>query len=205
MTDTAGRIPDLAAHLHAPNTPVESLPVRGYRPSGGPWRPRPAAVVIPLQTGAEPAIVLTVRSRKLALHAGQVAFPGGGRRDEEPFPVGTALREAREETGIGPDDLEVLGLLDCFDTLTGYRITPVVARLHDDSRLRPCPDEVEEIFRLSWNQAMNPDHYRHHHVTHRRREFELVSMAHSRRLIWGATAAILEQLCRKVCGEAARV
>lgn len=199
MTESKRRLPaDLAGHLHPLDTSVDRLPVTGYRPASGPWRPKPAAVLVLLTDCPEPGVILTVRSRAMTLHAGQVAFPGGGRESGEPFPLDTALREAREEIGIEASSLELLGLLDRFDTITGYRITPVVARIDGGTPLIACPREVEEIFQLPLTRALNPASYRRHRVIHRDRRFTLVSIRHPRRLIWGATAAMLEQLARRL-------
>lgn len=198
MTEWTGRLPaDPDQCLHPLDTPVDRLPITGYRPQSGPWRPRPAAVLVALMEGGEPGIVLTVRSRTMTLHAGQVAFPGGGPQSGESFPLDTALREAREEIGVESSGVEPLGLLDRFDTLTGYRITPVVARIDGSARLTACPREVEEIFHLPLSLALDSANYRRHRVVHRSRRFTLVSIGHSRRLIWGATAAMLEQLARR--------
>lgn len=188
----------LAAQLHSPDTPHESLPVGGFRPARDRWQPRPAAVLVPIIHWPEPAIVLTVRSRKLSLHAGQVALPGGGRASAESFPLGTALRETHEEIGVAPELVAVHGLLDCYDTITGYRIVPVVASIDSDCRLRACPDEVDEIFTLPLSLALDPGQYRHHRVVRGGHAHDLVSMPHPRWLIWGATAAILHQLCQKL-------
>lgn len=188
----------LAAQLHSPDTPHQSLPVRGFRPAHDRWQPRPAAVLLLIVDRPEPAVVLTVRSRKLSLHAGQVALPGGGREASESFPLGTALRETREEIGVGPDRVAVHGLLDCYDTITGYRIVPVVASIEGDCRLRPCPGEVDEIFTLPLEIALDPNQYRHHRVVRGEQAHDLVSMPHPRWLIWGATAAILHQLSQKL-------
>ncbi|MFW5927292.1 MAG: CoA pyrophosphatase [Wenzhouxiangella sp.] len=202
MTDTRFSgdrlLAGLQEKLHPLGTSLDDLPVTGYRPGRADWTPRPAAVLVPLRMGDSPGVVLTVRSRTMTLHAGQVAFPGGRREGDESFPLGTALREAQEEIGVDASEIVPLGLLDRFDTITGYRITPVVARIDPGCRLRPCPDEVEEIFCLSLGRALDPASYRSHRVAHGSRQFRLVSIGHSRRLIWGATAAMLEQLARRL-------
>jgi len=200
MKIDAALSPDwLAARLHSPDTPHDALPVRGFRQQRRNWRPRPAAVLLPIVHEPEPAIVLTVRSRKLSLHAGQVAFPGGGREPSDAFPLGTALRETSEEIGIDSGQLCVHGLLDRFDTITGYRIVPVVASIEGSPRLRACPREVEQIFTLPLATALDPESYRQHLVMRGDYSHELYTMsAHHRWMIWGATAAILHQFCTRL-------
>lgn len=197
MSSGKGRIDDLARSLHPLDTPLDAMPVQGYRPLGdGAWRPRSAAVLIPILDGEQPEVLLTVRSRQLPQHGGQVALPGGGRQDDEDFPLQTALRETAEEVGIGSEYIEPLGFLDRFDTITGYRVVPVVALIRGNPRLVPCPSEVDSVFGLPWRMVVSPDSYRHHQVKRGRHSWELVSMAPAPRLVWGATAAILMQLCR---------
>jgi 8-oxo-dGTP pyrophosphatase MutT (NUDIX family) len=69
-----------------------------------------------------------------------VALPGGGHEGNESFPVQTALRETFEETGIEIATVEVMGLMQCFDTISNYRIVPVVGVIDErPSAFRPCP------------------------------------------------------------------
>jgi 8-oxo-dGTP pyrophosphatase MutT (NUDIX family) len=195
MTDPGDRLDRLSSRLFSPDTPLDQLAVDGYQPPGGVvWRPRPAAVLVALIRSPEPALVLTVRSGQMASHAGQVAFPGGGREGNEPFPVTTALREAREETGIAADSVRVLGLMRQFDTITAYRVVPVVGVLESAPLFRPCPREVRTVFTVPLDRALNRDSYCRHQVRHRRREYEVWSMRSECWAVWGATAAILASL-----------
>jgi len=196
MTNEAALLLDqLAARLHPSDTPHDNLPVGGFKPVHDHWNPRPSAVLLSIVFDPEPAVVLTVRSRRMALHAGQVALPGGRRESDEGFPVQTALRETREEVGIDAENVSIHGLLDRFDTITGYRIVPVVASVTGTPTLRPCPHEVEAIFTLPMSTILDPDSYRHHRVVRGDHSHDLVTIAHPRWLIWGATAAILHRFC----------
>ena len=194
MTDAENGLQRLFSALFPPHTPLESLPVAGFKPAASVWRPRLAAVLVPIVLEPEPGLILTVRSHALKSHAGQVAFPGGGRDDHEAFPVGTALREAEEEVGIEPGAVEVIGLTGCFDTISAYRIVPVVGVVRGALQLRPCPREVLKVFRLPVADALDSQAYRQHQVRHRRREYEVLSMRSARWPVWGATASILAHL-----------
>lgn len=186
---------ELAARLHPLHTRPDELPVGGYRfPPGSAPALRSAAVLVAVTGQDEPAVVLTVRSRAMSLHAGQVALPGGRREANEAFPLDTAIRETAEETGISPDSVQPLGLLDCYDTITGFRVVPVVARILGQPALKPCPNEVEDIFTVPLDQVLSAASYRHHSVRRGGHTHELVTLAHPRWMIWGATAAILHQL-----------
>ncbi len=193
MTDA---VDALSVSLHGLDVSPDTLPVRGFRPQEGAWHPRPAAVLVAIVMKPEPSLILTVRSKAMIKHAGQVALPGGGKSGSEGFPVQTALREASEEVGINPDGVELLGFLDRFDTITAYRITPVVGRIAQPVTLSACPSEVSEVFLLPLDQALDPSSYRRHEITRNGFTFEVWSMKYGTRPIWGATAAILHQLAQ---------
>lgn len=193
MTDA---VDALSASLHGLDVAPDSLPVRGFRPPEGAWHPRPAAVLVAIVMEPRPSLVLTVRSKAMVKHAGQVALPGGGKSGSESFPVQTALREASEEVGIIPDGVKLLGFLDRFDTITAYRITPVVGRIDQPVLLNACPSEVREVFLLPLERALDLSSYRRHEITRNGFTFEVWSMRYGTRPIWGATAAILHQLAQ---------
>lgn len=197
-TDSLPAADVLSAVLHPPETAIEQLPVHGYRPDRADWQPRPAAVLVAISEAPDRGIVLTERSRRMSLHAGQIAFPGGRPESDECFPLETAVRESSEEIGIGAAALEIHGLMDAYDTLTGFRIVPVVASISGQPEFRACPGEVDAIFLLPVERVLDAGEYRFHRVRRAGRDHELISMPHRQRLIWGATAAILHQLGRRL-------
>ncbi len=195
MIELDDRLNSLSSVLFPPRTSAESLPVDGYvPPEGCRWQPRQAAVLVPILSGPEPSVLLTVRSDAMASHAGQVALPGGGRHQHESFPVATALREAAEETGLDANAVQVLGLLKRFDTISAYRVVPVVGVLARPGRLTPCPKEVRAVFEVPLQQVLDPAFYRQHRVRYRERDYQVWSMKSERWPIWGATASILGHL-----------
>lgn len=197
MTDAARRLRGLSKNLNPLATRSASLPVHGYRPPGGSWRPRQAAVLIPILLEPAPSVILTVRSAGMSSHAGQVALPGGGRTGDENYPIETALREAEEEIGIDRDQAELLGLLDGFDTISAWRVIPIVAMIAVPVRLQPCDQEVREIFSLPLDQVLDAGSYRRHVVTRGAHRHEMISMYSGIRTVWGATAAILKDLASR--------
>ncbi|MGY6554267.1 MAG: CoA pyrophosphatase [Wenzhouxiangella sp.] len=194
--DLTARLDRLASRLFDPGKPWSDLPIDGYKPPTASWQPRQAAVLIPIVLEPEPALLLTVRSHALKSHAGQVAFPGGGRDGQENFPLQTALREAHEEVGIEPDQVRVLGMLQCFDTISVYRIVPVVGVVQGALSFVPCPREVRRVFRLPLEQALDLSAYRQHAIRHRQRRYAVWSMRSARWPVWGATAAMLQHLAQ---------
>lgn len=186
----AARLSDCLPSL---STPVGELPLGGYRPERVD-RPRPAAVLVAVVDAPAPAVVLTVRSSQLARHAGQVAFPGGGREPGDADVVDTALREAREEVGIEPAAVEPVGLLGRYDTISGYRMTAVVGVLPAATGWRPDGIEVERVFTVPLARVADETRYRRDHVRYAGRRFEILTLSDPEHRIWGATAALLNDL-----------
>jgi 8-oxo-dGTP pyrophosphatase MutT (NUDIX family) len=160
--------------------------------------PRPAAVLIPLVVrGGEVSVLLTQRTDHLHDHAGQISFPGGSVEQHDVDAKATALREADEEIGLSPDAVDVVGELPEYVTVTGFRVTPVVALVERPFRLKLDAFEVSEVFEVPLPFLMNPAH-------HERRVIALSDMARTfyampyqagrRYFIWGATAAMLRNL-----------
>jgi len=192
-----------SASLHPLETPDDQLPVIGYSPVPKNWAPQSAAVLVPILDKPEPCLLLTVRHRALTKHAGQVALPGGRREDDEPFPLATALREAAEEIGLAETLVRPLGLLDRVDTISRFRVTPVVALIAADARPVACPREVSHVFELPLAWALDLSRHREHLVRRYQQEFKVRSVAAQQWPIWGATATILHQLALRALGPSA--
>ena len=121
---------------------------------------RQASVLVPLvmrESGVR--MLLTRRDARLAVHAGQISFPGGGREPDDRDAVHTALREAEEEIGLAPSLVEPLACMPLYTTVTGFAVTPVVALVHAHARWQPQPTEVAEVFEVPLEFLMNPAHH----------------------------------------------
>lgn len=185
--------------LHAPPTgPAWNLEELGDLLD--PQRPRiQAAVLVALvPRGNGTSILLTRRTDTLTTHAGQVSFPGGridaGDRDA----VAAALREAYEEVAIAAGDVQPLGFLDPFDTLTGYRVLPVVARLSPHYVAQPNPDEVADAFEVSLNPLFAGTHLERRAAQFAGRLRHYWEYRQGPHRIWGATASMLVNLGRRL-------
>jgi len=156
----------------------------------------PAAVLVPLILGARPGVLLTKRTQKLRRHAGQVAFPGGRIDPADADATEAALREANEEIGLDPADVEVIGRLSDYVTGTGYLVTPIVGLLPPGLSFHPAPDEVDAVFELPLSVLLDPAApvRRRAHFRGAWREFWV--WPHPEHYIWGATAAILVHLAQ---------
>jgi 8-oxo-dGTP pyrophosphatase MutT (NUDIX family) len=159
----------------------------------------PAAVLIALQTRPDGTfLILTKRASHLKHHPGQIAFPGGKADTADRDPVATALREAREEIGLSAGDAQVLGEIEPHETVTGFRVTPVIARISPTFRPIRQEDEVEEVFAVPLSHVTNPAMFR---VEGRRwlgqtRHYYVVP--YGPYYIWGATARILRALADRM-------
>jgi 8-oxo-dGTP pyrophosphatase MutT (NUDIX family) len=160
-----------------------------------------AAVLMPLvRRPGGPTVLLTQRTAHLRAHAGQVSFPGGRMEGCDASPAHAALREAHEEVGLQATEVEVVGQLPAYRTVTAFEVTPVVAWVHPPLHLRPDPREVQDIFEVPLVFLMNPAHHRQHRVVVQDRTRQFLSMpwqgqglsgAEKEFFIWGATAAML--------------
>ncbi|QXZ10035.1 CoA pyrophosphatase [Comamonas sp. Y33R10-2] len=163
-------------------------------------QPMDAAVLVPIVLREQPMVLLTVRSAKLSTHSGQVAFPGGKRDPQDVSAEATALREAHEEVGLSPKNVEVLGRLPVYVTGTAFHITPVVALVHPQPSYFPNPGEVADLFEVPLSFLLNPAHHQRHAMQWQGVDREWFAMPYQdgeqQRYIWGATAGMLRNLYR---------
>ncbi len=179
---------------------VRGLQVSGYRPTGdGLLRPRrTAAVLVPILDMAEPEIVFTRRAEHLPQHPGQVSFPGGAAEQQDGSAVQTALREAYEEIGLPPEVTQPIGFLDRMDTISDYRVLPVVALVKPPVHWIPDTREVAEVFSVPLSVVLDKDLYEGRRVDRDGIDYTIWSLSWNGYNIWGVTAAILMNLILRV-------
>ncbi len=159
----------------------------------------PAAVLVPLRVDPQGVqILFTRRNADLRQHAGQVSFPGGSCDPDDGGPVATALRECAEEIGLPAHAVQPLGFLDCLDTISGFCVTPVVAEIDVDFQPHPNPEEVAEVFEVPLAEFLDPSRWRSSKVEYLGTTRTLHEFDFPGPRIWGATAAILVNLVRRV-------
>jgi 8-oxo-dGTP pyrophosphatase MutT (NUDIX family) len=169
--------------------------VRRHEPATVSDQEREAAVIAPIVGRAdEPSILFTKRADHLSDHPGQMSFPGGGHEPEDADHWATALREADEEIGLAPEEVDPVGRLDDIRTVTRYAVRPFVAEIPDREYV-PCDEEVAEIAVLSLAALTDLDNYESERRDHPYYgEIRLHYFYVDGYTVWGATARMLVQL-----------
>ena len=157
----------------------------------------PAAVLVAVTNRAEPGVILTERAAGLRRHAGQIAFPGG-RIDAGEDAVAAALREAEEEVAIPRDAVEVIGIADRYRTVSAYEVTPVIGVVPPDLRLVASEAEVASVFEAPLAFLLDRANHRQATRDWQGRERHYYEIIWGDRRIWGATAAMIVNLARRL-------
>jgi 8-oxo-dGTP pyrophosphatase MutT (NUDIX family) len=174
-------------------------PARGPLPPPPAADPVAAAVLAPLFAAADGRlhVVLTRRRADLRRHAGEIAFPGGRRDEEDAGLAETALREAEEEIGLPRAEVRVVGPLPTVHTFaTGYVIHPFVASIPAGVAWRLSPREVEAVLELPLEDVRAAR--TRTRMERRGISFETDAYIVGEHLIWGATARIIELLLERL-------
>ncbi len=155
-----------------------------------------AAVLIPIFCkGGEYHILFTKRSDRVMHHRGQISFPGGAKSQGDASLRDTALRESWEEIGLKVKDAEVVGELDDTPTTTsGFKIAPFVAFIPYPYEFTPSPYEISKIFSVPISALLHRARKKKERYTFGGKAYVGYSYEYQGRLIWGATAKLVQQL-----------
>jgi 8-oxo-dGTP pyrophosphatase MutT (NUDIX family)/GNAT superfamily N-acetyltransferase len=185
------------------DSPEEWVPMVGKGQAGGAargtGRGRPSAVMVLIfpDDEGQARVLLTARATHMGAHAGEVSFPGGSADEGDESPIATAVREAVEEVGLDPAGcgLRVTGVLEVFAlTVSGFRITPVVALTERRPECHPAPDEVARVIEAPVEAFLPDAPVELEERTIRRRLIRYGVYPVEGERVWGATARMLGQL-----------
>ena len=158
---------------------------------------RPAAVLVAVRAESE-RVILTKRSARLKHHPGQIAFPGGKQDPVDASLIAAALREAQEEVGLDPRQVQVLGTLPAHRTVTNFSVTPVVGIVEGAFTAQPEAGEVGEVFEVPLSFLLDPANYRVEGRLWQGRKRHYYAVPFGPYYIWGATARILRGLAERL-------
>jgi 8-oxo-dGTP pyrophosphatase MutT (NUDIX family) len=157
-----------------------------------------AAVLVAITDRPAPGLILTQRTTTMRRHAGQIAFPGGRVDPEDADAISAALREAEEEIALPRNLVEVVGTADVYSTMTGFVITPVIGIVPPDLDLIPSEAEVADVFEVPLDFVLDPANQRQASLDYQGRERRYYEINWNDRRIWGATAAMIVNLSRRL-------
>lgn len=164
--------------------------IKGKKVSGPIKNSPQAAVLIPcFEKDNELYIVMTERSLNLPSHAGEVAFPGGKREDNDLSLSDTAIRESLEEINLNPNDVKIIGELNSIESRFGLSVTPFVAEIKSDLVLKADPNEVNAIFNIPISFFRDSPNISNKVTNYKGESFNTPVFNFESHQIWGLTLA----------------
>jgi 8-oxo-dGTP pyrophosphatase MutT (NUDIX family) len=154
----------------------------------------PAAVLMPLINREPMTMLFTRRASHLRHHGGQVSFPGGRMELEDANLLEAALRETEEEIGINRDQVEIIGQLGRYRTISGFEVTPYIGIIEPPLRLKRDRNEVASIFEVPLSYLMDKKNHLVHYANRNGQPHPIYFIHWQQQHIWGATAAFVRNL-----------
>ena len=154
-----------------------------------------AAVLVPIvkrESGFN--LILTQRASHLRHHPSQISFPGGKAEPSDLSLIHTAIRETNEEIGIDPAHIKPLVKLNTIPTISGYKVTPIIALIDEDYTTAIDYGEVSCTFEAPINHLINPRNTYKHHILNKKHTYDLIFIPFDKKIIWGVTAEIIHSM-----------
>jgi 8-oxo-dGTP pyrophosphatase MutT (NUDIX family) len=154
----------------------------------------PAAVLLPVFCdGRDCFIVVAKRSQNVTFHKGQYCFPGGGVGMKDTDLMATALRESREEIGLRPEDVEILGQLDDQVTTSSYVVSAYVGYIPHPYTFTSDGLEILDVLIVPIAALEEQSNWIEDERTVDGKPWLGPQVNYQGNIIWGATARILKQ------------
>lgn len=152
---------------------------------------RACVLILLIRANGSWALLFTRRAENLAVHSGQIAFPGGGVEDGESLPD-AAIRETEEEVGIPGSAVELIGRLDDLITNSGFLVAPFVGIVHEPNEYVMQESEVVEIFEVPIDALLDPAKPEVRYVSYSDRKYPAYFYPYGQYEIWGLTGRMLK-------------
>ena len=137
--------------------------------------------------------ILTLRSKKVETHKGQISLPGGVQEKNESLKE-TALRETKEEIGALPETIEIIGeLSSIYIPFSGHKVQPYVGWASAPPKLIPSAHEVERIIIVPVNELIDEENQTQKKTTLRGIPVTMPYFSLKGEIVWGATSMILSE------------
>lgn len=160
---------------------------------------RPAAVMILIMNrGGEPHVLLTKRTDKVGTHKGQMALPGGGYDETDGNFLNTALRETQEEVGVRKEDVDVLGRFDDFISIAGFHVVSYIGVIPFPYTYTINRDEIEDYVEVPLSIFVNREYGKVQQVEFEGALYNVYHYYFRNFEIWGMTARILTDFAAKI-------
>ena len=143
-------------------------------------------------------VILTKRAEHLKHHPGQVSFPGGKYEQYDNSLINTALREAQEEIGLRPDQINIVGQLPSLATVSQFEVTPVVGFVAPNYHIQTDPNEVAEVFEVPAHILLDKNQLISQTFTIGNHKHRIFALTYQQHLIWGMTAQIVQALQNQI-------
>ncbi len=155
-----------------------------------------AAVLFPIiKIKEEYKVILTTRSENVLSHPGQVCFPGGRLESTDKNMIECAKREAFEEVGIEPNNIEIIGELDNCITGTDYSVTPIIGFIKGKFIPKIQEKEVADIFEVPINFFLDNSNRKIKNSEYKNKKYTYYEFQWRKKIIWGSTARIIVNFC----------
>lgn len=158
---------------------------------------RDSAILLPLiEQQGEAALLFCKRPAYLTHHPSQICFPGGKVEPSDISSTHTAIRETHEELGIHSEHINTIGQLSEHHTLTGFRISPIVATLNDNTQWHTLSDEVDHAFTVKVSALIESTNWQSIEVQWAGQQRRMDGFLTPYGLLWGATASVVKNFVR---------
>jgi 8-oxo-dGTP pyrophosphatase MutT (NUDIX family) len=162
---------------------------------------RSAVKMLLMNKSGEPHVLLTKRSQKVSTHKGQISFPGGVYDECDDSILGTAYRETWEEVGVSRDVIEFIGQFDDYRSIYGHHVSCFVGAIEYPFFYQFNRDEIDDYVEAPLRIFVDMEYEYMEEVEHQGRVMSVYHYFYNGYEIWGLTARILTDFCRKIITE----